>query len=505
MRIMTQDNAVMVDKGVGPSEVRLKKSQFSEYIIETPDPHITGVWVYENSSEFVIGLDELGIAKMRSSETNCLNEVFDCGLIAVKMTLAQTPLSSTVLRGVYGLSGQVRLRLKNNRSLEESLEKQEPLLFPVPGSADQFLDFLIEKYREKTRNIETAIVLFSGGWDSRLELALVRAALPKGARIVLAHVRTNSDEEKTVKAIAEKTNLDIVIADADKLLQYGLAWPTIMSAVRSESTWRPTVPVYGTLMALLRAQYDNSFAFGFSPFPLKGRDYDREVGPSAPQASRVRMIHPPNDILAGMNCSSNVYQDVQQTIWASLLSGTEDWTLDQQQDWLNWNAYYAQGYAHRVRSLHAVQVDPIYAHSDVVARFMGLPEQSKRGTLFIEYALKRLMPEIEGIPILASSGDVSRGTDKLGGSFTDSQKDALSREVFSFRSDGPTQLFSSEVARDPMQQRMAVWKMLMKSEGQFDGLAKQVLEVGGASGGHYDLNATQIADFILRSSGKSGA
>lgn len=498
MRIIIQDNIIKVGSGIGAKLVRLEKSRFIEWVIETPDPHITGVWIYENPSEFVVGLNEIDIARMRHSEINNLDEVFDRGLIAVKMTLAQTPLSSSILRGVYGLSGQVRLRLKHDTSLEEALEKQAPLLSPMPGSAEQLVDFLIEKYRKRTQNIDTAIVLFSGGWDSRLELTLVRAALPKGARIVLAHVKTNSEEEKTVKTIAEKLNLDFVVADADKLLQVGLAWPTIMSRARTESTWRPTIPIYGTLMALLRAEYRNSFAFGFSPFPLKGRDYDREISLEAPKKSRVRVVTPLNEVLTGMNCNSITYQDVQQTIWTSLLSGTEDWALDQRQDWLNWNGYYAQGYAHRVRSLRATKIDPIYAHGDVVARFMGLPEESKRGTSFIEYALKRLIPEIEEIPILASTGDVSRGTEKLGGSFKDAQTDEVWKNVFAFRSDGPTQLFSPEVARDPMQFRIAALQKLMRSERRTNELVEQVLEVGGKFGGYYDLNATQIADFILR-------
>jgi|GEM_PF-6438078 len=502
MKIDFEKNVVSISRGEGKEIIRLPKTENQEYRIETPDPHLARVWVYENASEFLISLSEADIAKALFDERKQIERVFDAGLVGVKLTLAQTPLAPTIMQGVCGLPGQVSMRVGTSLSLTDGLENIKPKIAPVSTTPDELIDYLIEKYRAKLSNAETAIVLFSGGWDSRLELALVRESLPKAARIVLAHVRTNSHELETVQSIAMKIRATLVVADADKLLQTGMAWPSMMSRARSESTWRPTVPIYGALMAVLKAQLKNSVVFGFCPFPLKGRDYDRIIDTQAPTWSRVRIIKPEKQVLEMLGCRSEHYSEVQQRVWTSLLSGTQDWTTDQRQDWLNWNGYYANGYAHRVRTLHTIAIDPIYAHNDVVSRFMGLSENCKRGTAFIDYALKRIAPDFEDLPILASTGDISRGTEFDGGSFSDAATNNSPEGMFSVLNRVPEDQYEPEFLADPLQYRMLVLKTLIRSEGEHGNFVDQILKVGDEFGGAFGINAAQVADFIISTTRK---
>jgi len=144
-------------------------------------------------------------------------------------------------------------------------------LYPVKSTRDDLLEKLIYRFKSLLKNGRNVYIMISAGYDSRLELALVKhAAKEFGNRIILSHIYTDDSSKKIVDRIVEKYGYDIKTFDSRELtnnFDYEKIRPFL-------SGYFPiSVYIYSSMVDILKKQDPDSIIMGYGVGALKGRYY----------------------------------------------------------------------------------------------------------------------------------------------------------------------------------------------------------------------------------------
>lgn len=389
----------------------IRLSKRSSWTILTPDPDVLSLRIFETEKEYIISGSEkrLAIESLKDKE---FDNVFDINKIGARLMLSQTGLVPTILKNVFSIPFQCKLTLNPKDSLEQNLLSCEIRIRPIKTSPSQLLEYLLNKYSEKLKRAEHITVLISGGWDSRMELALIEESRRQHQQITCVHLMYDKDEALIAYNMAKSINAEFILIDPNHESCYGYSLSKVLDSARFESNWRPTIAIYASLIDGILKKYPKSMVFGYYAWPLKGRDYSFKPSLNAPFKGRARVVTLDNDLKE--KYFSNSYNkdksiEGQCFVWSTLLNPVKDFDIYAKRDWVNWASAYGHSYAHRTRSLMkgGLNSNSCFASSDVLSRFMGLSLDEKKDESFIDFSLKKIGKEMAKIPIKSSTGSLS--------------------------------------------------------------------------------------------------
>lgn len=375
----------------------LRIPETKRFTLVTPESNVGQIFLAREGGSWILGLSELQVGcALQSSQLNQ-------AMIAVKKVLPQAPLCPAVLHGVEALPSCVRIEFPDLTVRSE--------IRPIPSTSSELLEMLVEEYRAVCENETQIGVLVSAGWDSRLELACVLAAIgrKRAKQVELLHICTRADELNVVKNLSRDLGCKLNVRDISGLVREwgpsnaGEMTPSL-SALAHLPTWRPSIPQYSKLVTWAKSSRRIGTVIGYAPHSLKGRQYGIKFDPNMPPSDGLfRLIRP--NTMHGEILSESEIVDPQVKTWKKLTQLSRDWDQFAQRDFLLWQLHNGNSYAHRLWPWLGVDVVTVNHRPDVVARFMGLAPDEKVGTTFVEYALTRLSQDMLRSGVISSTGE----------------------------------------------------------------------------------------------------
>lgn len=383
--------------------VTIPKSK--NWSVSSPEPNDGLIFVGETADSFVVSMSEFRVAIALDANGTFL----DPNRLIAREALPQAPLVPSILRDTFTLPPLARLTVgvqavgKPKLPLSVGAEITS-LIAPIETTPRQFLSNLKDRYQLILAGISRVGVLISGGFDSRLELALVLEAVRGSGTVVdLLHIFHNEQELRIVRDISRRLGLELIVEFPERLLREWGAKREYLS-IREEldllPTWRPSIPRFAVAAAkYLKGQGDA--LIGYAPHSLKGRQYDLPLTQSPPQEGLFRAVG--LDPTASENKENRVFRD-QQQMWRIIRSIADSWDEFAQRDYLLWVLHNSYSYSHRNwPEITGGLIQPIINHSDVVAQFMGLRPEEKVETTFVLWALNELRTDLTRIEFASST------------------------------------------------------------------------------------------------------
>ena len=265
----------------------------------------------------------------------------------------------------------------------------------------EFIEFLIQKYADAMKGKNEVHLFISGGYDSRLELALIIAASGGHIPLTLHSFYENEQTSIIVSQLAKTVSSDLILHDMKKMTDEAISNTSILNSMLESSSWRPTIPAYSQVVInALKYSEDGSsktpIFFGFTPFELKGR-YNDLV--SHNRGQRLRYL------LTGNSGTETSEIRLQEETLSCYAESNPFKSISSEIDFLNWSISFTNSYSHRVRILQKFGLNFPLASFDVAQRFFNLPAHEKYDVTFIVSALEVLNPSLLQIDFISSSGD----------------------------------------------------------------------------------------------------
>jgi hypothetical protein len=266
---------------------------------------------------------------------------------------------------------------------------------------------LLEKYTQILGKSDRCLLFLSGGYDSRLELALLsRASEHTNTSITLVSFRDNPEETSAVQKLSKVSGYNLVLLDPAEHLEVGLSNKQLQMELLTYPKWRPTLPAYFAALDMLIIDKSSAAVFGYNPVSLKGR-YWRGKAPG-----RVTVMDPPEFIVQRLGIKGNaVEQWSRQYVQQELARLIQDYSLtrEQAQDALYFFLVHGRGYMDRIRVLSKFfwMASPL-SELDVLSFFLRLPREAKIGSKFIEDAIESLAPRLLEVDFVSSSSKSKR-------------------------------------------------------------------------------------------------
>ncbi len=374
--------------------------------VVTPGAEECLIFMAETDEDWIFSISERLLGEALGPES------IDHSRALVRSCLGQAPLVPTVLKGAQVLVPHCEYLFSADS------QRVTNLIQPLKGSSSDLLDELVDLYRQELKECESIGVLCSSGWDSRLEAACIaKVAREQGSRVRILHLCGSPETRSIVDAIAAQIGAEVLIVDdlAEAQKSFGRFTQdknpkSLQSRLMNYSTWRPSIPVYQALVSLV-ANDDVEVVFGFTPYELRGRQYDVPIQATPAESGRLRLIVPAviNAEFADLENDARAHQE---TVWKLVGSLCEGWEPEARIDYMLWVLNMGFSYSHRVNQIVWPTIRPVTCHNDVVSRFFGLGIEEKRGIRFVDWALSVLDPKLAAIPVISSSGEKNRSSHK---------------------------------------------------------------------------------------------
>jgi hypothetical protein len=375
--------------------------------IETPIARDGLVFVSETTDEFLVSYDEMEIARARHAKGF---RVYDSEALAIRSVLGQAPLAPTILADTSVLPPLSTLRVGSstpNFQIGGTSVEVTSRVVPKPSSRDELLVEMMELYRRKTQSHKRIGIFVSAGWDSRLELACItRIAEDDDKECTFIHICDDPEDLRIVQAVAKSCNVPLDVYAATALDQEFFGSGSdyeLSSKLNALPTWRPSIPRYFLASRHFLEGVDG-LVVGWAPHSLKGRNYDVPLTDVPPSGGIFR------EVLANWGSPRPLKDtNIQRRTWRNLRTVVSGWDEAAQRDYLLWVLHNGFSYSHRnwvdiTPEITQVNNDPL-----LLSRFMGLQPDEKKGTSFVEFALKRIRPGLLEIPLRSSTGEKGIG------------------------------------------------------------------------------------------------
>lgn len=392
--------------GIRQSVIRIDRSD-DTYRIETPESMNGLVYLTATESEYLISLDEaaLAVEVQKFSKTT-----FSQAAIAIRQQLGQAPLAPTILENTQVLPPCAEVILFKGRGTAIS-QNSVSLIQPTRTDSEELIKVMLNEYREILHrkvvyDKRKVGVFLSGGYDSRLELAAM-LCLQEELRfdLELFHIATRGVECRIVQEIAEAVSCPLHLLDARELTEWFFLDDQFLqqwNALKRLPTWRPSIPMYYAAARFAVVKTGCSCVVGYAPHSLKGRQYETTYQEASPPDSGLfRVVNPEIASLV------RVSRELQMATWRNLLALSREWSDGARHDHILWALHNGFSYSHRNWPVFGDQIVTVNNRKRITTSFMGLGESQKRGTTFVEFALKNLKPELLDISLASSTGERS--------------------------------------------------------------------------------------------------
>lgn len=484
-----------ITAGLGRGKTLLRVNSAKQgLLVSTPDPDVAQIWLARDGSDWLVSLDESLLLAHLSAGPGSIDDHLDALSVVLRWELGHALLVPSVTQGASALPAATTVQLRG-ATVDEAIRTLTSNVAPIPGSPDELLELIVDRYREAVDGAEEVGVLASAGWDSRLEIAALHAAMEPTQRMHLVHVYSGESDRRVVEGIAHTTGATLTVLAPGPLLSAGLATGGLRQTLAREATWRPTVPLYATALASMRLSISGP-VFGLVMTELKGRDYNQPLPADVPTAGKLRARVPGGAVTKFGATRVEADLDRQQRVWSQILDLSRDWPLAARRDYLWWQVNYGFTHSHRLRAVRSFLNIAPWHSSDVLARFMGLAPEDKLGNNFILYSLARLGSGLDQVPVIGSSGDGTHLTTEVSGDFV---PPATERAVlFASGGDSPDMLLADFDQAPPPSlyaHSLGTTSDLALACSR-SGMARDLLRIARQARDHRIVNAIQLADFM---------
>lgn len=401
LRVEQSDDNIVIrvgpcdDIATGPKEtVRVPKHK--SFKLFTPPASNTLTYLAETADSYLISLNELHLARLLGPDS------LDMSKVLIKSQLGQAPLVPTILTNTEVCVPCCEYSVTSGRVTRRNL------MGPAEGTREELLESLLNQYEVNLAGCETVRVFCSSGWDSRLEVACVAAVSRKlGINVELMHLCSGLHDKAIVDALGIHIGAKVHAEDISSVTSSAIKEPlgagaSLRNKLDDYSTWRPTIPVYHQLANQSLPERAH-LTLGYTPYELRGRQYDLPVSSRVQDSGRLRVIQSQQLQATSSKLHSDSIEH-QTHQWRIVTNLCEGWEPASRIDYALWVLNFGFSYSHRVNTRLSPWLWPITCLPDIASRFFGLPTGMKGESQFVDWAVRSLDEQLMNVPIASSSG-----------------------------------------------------------------------------------------------------
>ena len=267
-------------------------------------------------------------------------------------------------------------------------------------SGDEAIDYLIEDSKAMFSDGAPISVLLSGGYDSRLNLALTNHHQKEyGNEVRLYHEYKNDVEFQITKSVAEEAGLQLTTKGRTDFIPKERAVFLHEELIDLQSGfYRENLIRWHQYFDWIKKDNHGGMIFGFGVEAHKGKYYNKvlNLGKDA-QKTFGTNIHQVKRV--GTQMGLKVNEEEQNSFFDNLLKRSLEFdTLDSQIDHVHYHTYCANGYGKRCHDLLQLYdlSFPFLDHTFLKMVF-SLPKSEKEGFALVKNALDKLAPNFNNI------------------------------------------------------------------------------------------------------------
>lgn len=282
------------------------------------------------------------------------------------------------------------------------LQYRATKLTPIAGASYEVaMDLIHEQWDQLTRDGRPLCVLLSGGYDSRLNLALaLHHAARNGNRVIAYHEYKNELENSIAQDVAAAAGVPLTTRARDHFV--GAQRPVESHprfVLLNSGPYRENLLRWHYYFASIRLEHPQGAVIGFGAEAHKGKFYDQVRDPArdSEQAFGVdaALVRETAARLGIRHYDRNSQRDLFRNLVAHALQLGD---LHGQVDFLHYQTYVANGYGKRCHSVWQL-FDVAFPFLD--ERFLqvvfSLPRAEKEGFLITRRAIEELQPKLASI------------------------------------------------------------------------------------------------------------
>lgn len=298
-------------------------------------------------------------------------------------------------------SAEYRLSARGIERLRSALEGATVL------SPDEVLDMAIAQWEAHLSSGADIAVLLSGGYDSRLNLAIAcHAARRYGNRVQAFHEHKNAHEESIATAVASAAGVPLVVHNRRTFSGTDRAVVIDSSFIDLQSGfYRGNLIRWHNYLAHIRTELPECVIMGLGAEAHKGKFY-RQIESIAEDAPKVLGI---DEIVVkaiarklGLGHQDHDSQRLFFERLASQATAFSDYAT--QVDYVHYQTYIANGYGHRCHDLQQYFAIPFpFLDNAFLAAVFALPATAKENFALVTRGIARLHPALAEIPYTSAN------------------------------------------------------------------------------------------------------
>lgn len=372
-------------------------------VVEGNQAHLTAMGghvcpIYARQFGKVIRLSNVASRLMQTNETLGI----DAFVLLQNLSGIPYP-QNNIVKDVQLLeaSAEYRLSVVGVERLRSALE--DGAVF----APDDVLDIAIAGWDAHLSTGADIAVLLSGGYDSRLNLAIAcHAARRYGNRVHAFHESKSAHEESVATAVAAAARVPLSVQQRDSFVRGDRAVVLDPSFIDLQSGYyRDNLIRWHGYLSHIRAELPGCVIMGHGAEAHKGKFY-RQISSIDRDALNVFGI---DEIvvkaiarklgLCYLEYDSQRLFFKKLAIQANAFSGHSA-----QVDYVHYQTYIANGYGHRCHDLQQYFGIPFpFLDNAFLAAVFALPQNEKEGFALVTRGIERLAPTLSGIPYTSAN------------------------------------------------------------------------------------------------------
>ena len=272
---------------------------------------------------------------------------------------------------------------------------------------DEVLDMAIAGWDSHLSSGADIAVLLSGGYDSRLNLAIAcHAARRYGNRVHAFHEQKSSIEESITVAVAAAAHVPLTIHSqqsfiaVDRAVVLDESFIDLQSGFYSDNLMR-----WHKYLAHIKTELPGCVVMGLGAEAHKGKFY-RQIRTIERDAHKVIGVDEIVIRAIGRKLGlCNRYHDSQVSYFKDLVLQARSFSDHSAQiDYIHYQTYIANGFGHRFHDLQQYFGIPFpMVDSAFLAAVFALPQNDKEGFALVTRGIERLAPNLSGIPYISAN------------------------------------------------------------------------------------------------------
>ena len=274
-------------------------------------------------------------------------------------------------------------------------------------SAEDVLDIALGQWDAHLATGADIAVLLSGGYDSRLNLAIAcDAARRYGNRIWAFHERKDANEESIAVAVAATADVPLTVHDRNTFV--GADRPVVLEPTfidLQSGFYRENLMRWHACLTHIRSLMPGCIIMGLGAEAHKGKFY-RRVSSVAKDSSAVFGIDPIMVTAIGRKMGLHHRDHGSQERYFDALTrrAASFENFAAQVDYIHYQTYIAHGYGHRCHDLQQYFGIPFpFLDNAFLAAVFALPQEAKEGFALVTRGIDRLMPAISDVPYTSAN------------------------------------------------------------------------------------------------------